>query len=168
MSEPHPVDRRQFLEAVGWSALAAWSANSSLMAEAAPLAGALAEGAENPLARPNMVGPYGPWLAGQVLGDRPGWLSLRTGQWNDLAVWRSTARQRTRECLAPVDLGGSPEVRVDSRHEHRGLIVEHLETIPEQGTSLRIGDYAIEVVAIADNMVRTARVQVLKSASTAA
>lgn len=49
-----------------------------------------------------------------------------------------------------------------------GLIVEHLETIPEQGTSLRIGDYAIEVVAIADNTVRTARVQVLNGAGVAA
>ncbi|MFN9373427.1 MAG: alpha/beta hydrolase family protein [Planctomycetaceae bacterium] len=96
------------------------------MAEAAPLAGALAEDPGNPLARLNMVGGYGPWLAGQVLGDRPGWLSLRTGQWNDLAAWRSAARQRTRECIAPVDLGGTPEVRVDSRHEFQGLIVEHL------------------------------------------
>jgi Mg2+/Co2+ transporter CorB len=49
-----------------------------------------------------------------------------------------------------------------------GLIVEHLETIPEQGTSLRIGDYAIEVVAIADNTVRTARVQVLNGTGIAA
>lgn len=47
-----------------------------------------------------------------------------------------------------------------------GLIVEHLETIPAQGTALRIGDYAIEVVATADNMVRTARVQVLKTTTT--
>ncbi len=44
-----------------------------------------------------------------------------------------------------------------------GLIVEYLEDIPEQGTSLRIGDYAIEVVATADNTVRTARVRVLES-----
>lgn len=43
-----------------------------------------------------------------------------------------------------------------------GLIVEHLEAIPEQGASLRIGDYAIEVVATADNTVRTARVRVLE------
>lgn len=44
-----------------------------------------------------------------------------------------------------------------------GLIVEHLETIPEQGTSLRIGDYVIEVVATAENTVRTARVRVLEA-----
>jgi Mg2+/Co2+ transporter CorB len=40
-----------------------------------------------------------------------------------------------------------------------GLIVEHLESIPQPGTALRIGDYSIEVVQTADNMVRTARVR---------
>ncbi len=40
-----------------------------------------------------------------------------------------------------------------------GLIVEHLESIPESGTALRIGDYSIEVVQIADNTVRTARIR---------
>ncbi len=44
-----------------------------------------------------------------------------------------------------------------------GLIVEHLEAIPEQGTALRIGDYAIEVVATAENTVRTARIRVLEA-----
>jgi CBS domain containing-hemolysin-like protein len=39
-----------------------------------------------------------------------------------------------------------------------GLIVEHLETIPEAGTSLRLGDHTVEVLQIADNTVRTARV----------
>ncbi len=40
-----------------------------------------------------------------------------------------------------------------------GLIVEHLESIPESGTALRIGDYSIEVVQTADNTVRTARIR---------
>ena len=40
-----------------------------------------------------------------------------------------------------------------------GLIVEHLESIPESGTALRIGDYSIEVVQIAENTVRTARIR---------
>ncbi len=39
-----------------------------------------------------------------------------------------------------------------------GLIVEHLETIPEAGTSLKLGDHTVEVLQIADNTVRTARV----------
>ncbi len=38
-----------------------------------------------------------------------------------------------------------------------GLIVEQLESIPEPGARLAIGDYAIEVLQVADNAVRTAR-----------
>jgi CBS domain containing-hemolysin-like protein len=40
-----------------------------------------------------------------------------------------------------------------------GLIVEQLEAIPEAGARLRIGDYAIEVLQVADNAVRTARIR---------
>ncbi len=39
-----------------------------------------------------------------------------------------------------------------------GLIVEQLEAIPQPGVSLRIGDHAIEVLQVADNAVRTARI----------
>ncbi len=39
-----------------------------------------------------------------------------------------------------------------------GLITEHLEDIPESGTSLRIGNYTIEIIKIADNAVRLARI----------
>ncbi|MEK6748508.1 MAG: HlyC/CorC family transporter [Pseudomonadota bacterium] len=39
-----------------------------------------------------------------------------------------------------------------------GLIIEYLETIPEAGTSLKIGDYPVEIVQIKDNTVKTARV----------
>jgi Mg2+/Co2+ transporter CorB len=39
-----------------------------------------------------------------------------------------------------------------------GLIVEHLEAIPEPGASLRIGGRTIEVLQVADNAVRTARI----------
>jgi Mg2+/Co2+ transporter CorB len=38
-----------------------------------------------------------------------------------------------------------------------GLIIEHLETIPEAGTSLKLSDHPVEVLQIADNTVRTAR-----------
>jgi Mg2+/Co2+ transporter CorB len=40
-----------------------------------------------------------------------------------------------------------------------GLLLEQLETIPEPGTTLRIGDYLFEVLQIADNAVRTVRVR---------
>jgi CBS domain containing-hemolysin-like protein len=39
-----------------------------------------------------------------------------------------------------------------------GLIVEHLEAIPEPGVSLQIGGRTIEVLQVADNAVRTARI----------
>jgi Mg2+/Co2+ transporter CorB len=40
-----------------------------------------------------------------------------------------------------------------------GLIVEHLQSIPEPGTALRIGNYAIEVMQTADNVAKTVRLR---------
>lgn len=40
-----------------------------------------------------------------------------------------------------------------------GLILEYLETIPAPATTLRIGDLAIEIVQIAENSVKTARLR---------
>lgn len=45
-----------------------------------------------------------------------------------------------------------------------GLILEHLETIPDPGTWLRIGDLSIEILQIADNAVKTARLRPLAPA----
>ena len=48
-----------------------------------------------------------------------------------------------------------------------GLLLEHLETIPDSGTMVRVGDYEFEVLQIADNAIRTVRVRpppMLKSA----
>jgi Mg2+/Co2+ transporter CorB len=39
-----------------------------------------------------------------------------------------------------------------------GLLLEQLETIPEPGTALTVGDYQFEVLQIADNAIRTVRV----------
>jgi dienelactone hydrolase len=76
--------------------------------------------------RENMTGAYGPWLADRVLGKGPARLSFRTGNWKNLDAWRSTARKRVWEYMAPVDLGGVPQVRVESRHEYDGLQIERL------------------------------------------
>src|SRR5262245_5634347 len=81
---------------------------------------------ELPSARPNMVGAYGPWLSDKVLGDGPARLSFRTGKWSSLDDWRRSARARVWECMAPVDLGGKPDVRVESTHEFDGLKIERL------------------------------------------
>lgn len=40
-----------------------------------------------------------------------------------------------------------------------GLLLERLETIPEPGTALRLGDFDFEILQIADNSVRTVRVR---------
>jgi len=73
-----------------------------------------------------MVGPYGPWLADQVLGDGPARYSLRTNQGLTVGQWRSLARRRLLECMAPVDLGGKPEVRVDKTTPYDGLDIQFL------------------------------------------
>ena len=39
-----------------------------------------------------------------------------------------------------------------------GLITEYLESIPEPGTSIKISDYPIEIVQVAGNAVKTARI----------
>jgi dienelactone hydrolase len=76
--------------------------------------------------RPNMTGVYGPWLADQVLGEGPAELSYRTGRWKELSSWRLSGRRRVLECIAPVDLGGKPNVKVESQHVYDGLHIEHL------------------------------------------
>jgi Mg2+/Co2+ transporter CorB len=40
-----------------------------------------------------------------------------------------------------------------------GLLLEHLETIPDRGTMVRVGSYEFEVLQIADNAIRTVRVR---------
>jgi Mg2+/Co2+ transporter CorB len=40
-----------------------------------------------------------------------------------------------------------------------GLLVEHLETIPDSGTMVRVGSYEFEVLQLGDNAIRTVRVR---------
>lgn len=42
-----------------------------------------------------------------------------------------------------------------------GVILEYMETIPEPGTTLRLGDLSIEIVQAAGNSVKTARIRVI-------
>lgn len=48
-----------------------------------------------------------------------------------------------------------------------GLVIEYLETIPEPGTSLRIGDYSLDILQTGDNAVKTVRLRPLVPASPA-
>lgn len=49
-----------------------------------------------------------------------------------------------------------------------GLIVEYLENIPEAGTSLRVNDYAIDILQVGDNAVKTVRLKPIEAAPAAA
>lgn len=40
-----------------------------------------------------------------------------------------------------------------------GLVFEHMEQIPEPGTSMLLGGYPVEIVAVSNNQVKTARVR---------
>lgn len=40
-----------------------------------------------------------------------------------------------------------------------GLLLEHLETIPDSGTMVRVGNYEFEVLQIQDNAIRTVRIR---------
>jgi Mg2+/Co2+ transporter CorB len=66
-------------------------------------------------------------------------------------------------------INGSATIREINRHNQwslptdgpktiNGLILELLESIPEQGVSLRIDNYIIEVIQTADNTIRTVRI----------
>ena len=46
-----------------------------------------------------------------------------------------------------------------------GLVLEYLQNIPKRGVSLRVGDYAIEVLRATGNVVRTAKLQQLTTSS---
>jgi dienelactone hydrolase len=73
-----------------------------------------------------MTGIYGAWLADEVLGEGPAHLSFRTGKWNNLKSWRQIARRKVVERMAPVNLGGVPEVKVEAQTTFDGLHIEHL------------------------------------------
>jgi len=54
------------------------------------------------------------------------------------------------------------ELPVDGPKTLNGLIVEHLQSLPEAGTSLMIAGYPIDIIQCQDNMVRTARIRPLE------
>lgn len=56
------------------------------------------------------------------------------------------------------------ELPTDGPRTLNGLILEYLETIPVPGTSLRIGDLAIEILQTAENSVKTVRLRPLYEA----
>jgi Mg2+/Co2+ transporter CorB len=75
-----------------------------------------------------------------------------------------------READGAYVISGSISVRVlnralgwllptDGPRTLNGVILEYLETIPEPGTSLRLGDLSVEILQTGDNAVKTARLK---------
>jgi len=50
------------------------------------------------------------------------------------------------------------DLPTDGAKTLNGVILEHLETIPETGTGLQLGDYPIEIVQTSDNVVNLVRI----------
>ena len=48
---------------------------------------------------------------------------------------------------------------IDGPRTLNGLILEALETIPDVGTGFRLGDLSVEILQVADNAVKTARMR---------
>jgi Mg2+/Co2+ transporter CorB len=59
------------------------------------------------------------------------------------------------------------DLPVDGARTLNGLILERLEDIPETGTSLRIGDFTMEITQTVGNAVKTAQVRRLPGENTA-
>jgi Mg2+/Co2+ transporter CorB len=81
-----------------------------------------------------------------------------------------------READSSYVVNGTASVRVlnralgwslptDGPRTLNGLIVEFLETIPEPGTSFRLGDLSIEILQTVDNSVKTARIRPIPPAA---
>ena len=73
----------------------------------------------------NMIGAYGPWAA-SLVNDEPASYSWRNPRWQDLAEWRTAARQRFLERLAKPQTGGVPAVTVHRQFTWDGLEIEEL------------------------------------------
>jgi Mg2+/Co2+ transporter CorB len=57
------------------------------------------------------------------------------------------------------------ELPTDGPRTLNGLIVEYLETLPQAGTVLRLGDLTIEILQTTDNSVKTARIRSMPAAT---
>jgi Mg2+/Co2+ transporter CorB len=53
------------------------------------------------------------------------------------------------------------DLPTDGPRTLNGLILEYLETIPQPGTGLKLGNLSVEILQTADNTVKTARVRPL-------
>jgi dienelactone hydrolase len=73
----------------------------------------------------NMLGAYGKWTADSG-GDGPGTLSFRNPRWTEIGPWRNAARAKLHELLREPQGVRAEDVKVHSRSELDGLLIEDL------------------------------------------
>lgn len=61
--------------------------------------------------------------------------------------------------IRDINRSNTWDLPTDGPKTINGLVIEHLESIPDPGVSIRMGDYVIEVVQTADNAVKTVRMR---------
>jgi Mg2+/Co2+ transporter CorB len=61
--------------------------------------------------------------------------------------------------IREINRSNNWELPTDGPKTINGLVLEHLESIPDPGVSIRWGDYVIEVVQTADNAIKTLRIR---------
>ena len=57
------------------------------------------------------------------------------------------------------------DLPTDGPRTLNGLILEYLETFPQPGTGLKLGDLSVEILQTADNAVKTARMRPIAAAT---
>ncbi len=119
---------------------------------------------ENQLSLGLVVDEYGELLGLVTLGDIleemvgeldisaharfSGYIPQTDGSW--LVEGTSTIRQINRRLKFDLPDHGPKTIN--------GLILEHLEAIPEPGTTLKIAEYPIEIIQVQERLVKTARI----------
>jgi Mg2+/Co2+ transporter CorB len=61
--------------------------------------------------------------------------------------------------IRDINRSNNWELPSDGPKTINGLVLEHLESIPDPGVSIRMGNYVIEVVQTADNAIKTLRIR---------
>lgn len=73
----------------------------------------------------SVIGLYGSWAAGLNDNKLPS-MSFRRNEFKNLEAWRNEAKNRLKERLAILDLGGLPKATVNKQYEYDGLHIEEL------------------------------------------
>ena len=125
LSGNRSLSRRNFVEiaTAAMGSLPVMGVSSDIFAEQKASAG-MAAGKMNE-AEISVIGPYGRWAASLTEDELPSF-SFRRDEWQDMEVWRKSARQRLAERLSIPDIGGIPEVSVKRQYTYDGLHVEEL------------------------------------------